>query len=91
MVGELFPRNEVVHYTGIAVLYGVAGAACLALLCIELFGGKPQPKWASDLNGTYVVLAPYLPCLVFLFLSAAVRKRLPTPRDGPDDGKLKRN
>jgi hypothetical protein len=77
----LFRRNSDLSYSGIAIIYAVASVAFVVLLCMEQWGIRPQTKFMADLNGTYIIFAPYVPCLLWTLFSMTMQKQRSTSKD----------
>jgi hypothetical protein len=71
----IFRWDPDLNYQGISVVYTVAGVVAVSMYAVETYGSLPQSQWTSNLNGVYMVFAPYLPCLLWVLLIQAVCRR----------------
>lgn len=69
---RIFRPNSDVNYKWMSVLYVLGCAASIALYLVESNSVRPQSKSMADWNGTYVVFAPYFPCLLWLLCTMSI-------------------
>jgi hypothetical protein len=58
-------QDSEVNYKWISSIYALASVAAIALFAVETVGARPQTSFLANLNGVYIVFAPYVPCLVW--------------------------
>ena len=71
----IFQWDSDLNYQGISVVYAVACVVAVSLFAGETYGSLPQSQWTSNLNGVYIVFAPYVPCLLWMLLIQALYRR----------------
>jgi hypothetical protein len=67
----IFQRDPDLNYKWISAIYLLAGLASTGFYALEKYGSRPQNKWVANLNGVYIVFAPYYPCLLWVLFSNA--------------------
>jgi hypothetical protein len=75
MLGWIFRWDSDLNYKAISVMYTVACVVAVALYTMEKRGSLPQVEWTSNLSGAYIVLLPYVPCLIWVLLTHAIHRR----------------
>jgi len=73
MAGSLLTPNEDVNYDAVMAFYLVCSVACVGVCLWELREESTSRQW--------IILAPYLPCLVWCFF---VRKPRSSSMSVPD-------
>ena len=68
-------HNDDVNYKWILIIYTIASIAACVLYFLETADTKPE--FIPDLDGFYIVFAPYIPCLIWTFFTSLSHRQEP--------------